>query len=281
MKIATFNVNGVNGRLPVLLRWLGEAAAGRRLPAGTQGAAGEVSRGGDPRRRLRRDLAWPEELERRRHPGARGEAHRNAARPARRSRRHCTAAISRRRSTACSSAASICRTAIRRPGRSSTTSCAGSSGWPPTPKTLLASSARPSCWPATTTSCRPSSTSTSPSAGSTMRCSARKCALPFEQLIEQGWTDALRDASSRTSAIYTFWDYFRNAYAAKRRPAHRPPAAQPGRRRTTWPAPRSIATCAAGTKASDHAPVWIELEEARKPGARRGRAGASAPKRRA
>ena len=26
MKIATFNVNGVNGRLPVLLRWLGQAA---------------------------------------------------------------------------------------------------------------------------------------------------------------------------------------------------------------------------------------------------------------
>lgn len=25
MKIATFNVDGVNGRLPVLLRWLGEA----------------------------------------------------------------------------------------------------------------------------------------------------------------------------------------------------------------------------------------------------------------
>jgi hypothetical protein len=25
MKIATFNVNGVNGRLPVLLRWLAEA----------------------------------------------------------------------------------------------------------------------------------------------------------------------------------------------------------------------------------------------------------------
>src|SRR3954469_23197732 len=26
MKIATFNVNGVNGRLPVLLRWLAESA---------------------------------------------------------------------------------------------------------------------------------------------------------------------------------------------------------------------------------------------------------------
>ena len=26
MKIATYNVNGINGRLPVLLRWLGESA---------------------------------------------------------------------------------------------------------------------------------------------------------------------------------------------------------------------------------------------------------------
>ena len=26
MKIATYNVNGINGRLPVLLRWLSEAA---------------------------------------------------------------------------------------------------------------------------------------------------------------------------------------------------------------------------------------------------------------
>lgn len=25
MKIATYNINGINGRLPVLLRWLGEA----------------------------------------------------------------------------------------------------------------------------------------------------------------------------------------------------------------------------------------------------------------
>lgn len=25
MKIATYNVNGINGRLPVLLRWLGES----------------------------------------------------------------------------------------------------------------------------------------------------------------------------------------------------------------------------------------------------------------
>ena len=37
MKVATYNVNGVNGRLPVLLRWLEEAAARHRLPAGAQG----------------------------------------------------------------------------------------------------------------------------------------------------------------------------------------------------------------------------------------------------
>ena len=42
MKIATYNVNGVNGRLPVLLRWLAEVEARRRLPAGAEGAGREV-----------------------------------------------------------------------------------------------------------------------------------------------------------------------------------------------------------------------------------------------
>jgi exodeoxyribonuclease-3 len=60
MKIATYNVNGVNGRLPVLLRWLEQARAGaarRRMPSGIEGPAGEIP----PRRysqgRIRRDLA--------------------------------------------------------------------------------------------------------------------------------------------------------------------------------------------------------------------------------
>lgn len=41
MKIATFNVNGINGRLPVLLRWLEEAQPdivclqGKRCPGAT------------------------------------------------------------------------------------------------------------------------------------------------------------------------------------------------------------------------------------------------------
>ena len=50
MHIATYNVNGVNGRLPVLLRWLKEDAARHRLSSGAEGAAGEVSRDADPRR---------------------------------------------------------------------------------------------------------------------------------------------------------------------------------------------------------------------------------------
>ena len=99
MKIATYNVNGVNGRLPVLLRWLARGAARRRLPAGAEGAAGEISRGGDPRRRLRRDLAWPEELERRRHPRPRRRPRRDAARACPAIPRTRRAAISRRRST--------------------------------------------------------------------------------------------------------------------------------------------------------------------------------------
>jgi hypothetical protein len=38
VKIATYNVNGVNGRLPVLLRWLAEEPARHRRPAGVEGA---------------------------------------------------------------------------------------------------------------------------------------------------------------------------------------------------------------------------------------------------
>src|SRR5687767_5769595 len=51
MKIATYNVNGINGRLPVLLRWLAETApdvvclqelkaADEKFPAAAIGAAG-------------------------------------------------------------------------------------------------------------------------------------------------------------------------------------------------------------------------------------------------
>ena len=52
----------------------------------------------------------------------------------------------------------------------------------------------------------------------------------FHRLVAQGWTDALRTLHPG-ERIYTFWDYFRNAYVRERRAAHRPPAAEPVDRR--------------------------------------------------
>ena len=79
----------------------------------------------------------------------------------------------------------------------------------------------------------------------------------YRQLLAQGWTDALRTLHT-DEAIYTYWDYFRNAFArnAGIRIDHLllSPAL----------APRLVA---AGVdrdvrgleKTSDHAPTWIEL----------------------
>jgi len=63
VKIATFNVNSVHARLPVLLRWLAESEPDVACLQGTEGRAGEV-----PRRRaaaggVPRDLAWAEGVE--------------------------------------------------------------------------------------------------------------------------------------------------------------------------------------------------------------------------
>ena len=79
----------------------------------------------------------------------------------------------------------------------------------------------------------------------------------FFRLTGQGWTDALRDRH-RDEVIYTFWDYFRNAYArnAGLRIDHlllspalagRLADAQVDAHVRGW------------DKTSDHAPVWIEL----------------------
>jgi len=81
----------------------------------------------------------------------------------------------------------------------------------------------------------------------------------FARLVDQGWTDALRTLHSG-ERIYTFWDYFRNAYGrdAGLRIDHlllSPPLAgrlkdaQVDREVRGW------------EKTSDHAPVWIELAE--------------------
>lgn len=80
----------------------------------------------------------------------------------------------------------------------------------------------------------------------------------FKTLVEQGWTDALRTLHPNEK-IYTFWDYFRNAYSrdAGLRIDHfllsphltsRLKAAAVDRHVRGW------------EKTSDHAPVWIQLE---------------------
>lgn len=80
----------------------------------------------------------------------------------------------------------------------------------------------------------------------------------YHDLVAQGWTDALRERHP-DERIYTFWDYFRNAYArnAGLRIDHV----------LLSPALRNGLTDAGvdkhvrgWEKSSDHAPVWIEVE---------------------
>jgi exodeoxyribonuclease-3 len=80
----------------------------------------------------------------------------------------------------------------------------------------------------------------------------------YQKLLDQGWTDALRETHP-DEVIYTFWDYFRNAYGrdAGLRIDHLllSPALAPKLK-------------AAGVdrdvrgreKPSDHAPTWVELD---------------------
>jgi len=81
----------------------------------------------------------------------------------------------------------------------------------------------------------------------------------YARLLSQGWTDALRTMHP-DEIIFTFWDYFRNSYArnAGLRIDHlllspslapRLVAAEVDRDVRGW------------EKTSDHAPVWIELSD--------------------
>jgi exodeoxyribonuclease-3 len=79
----------------------------------------------------------------------------------------------------------------------------------------------------------------------------------YERLLAQGWTDALRTAHPG-ERIYTFWDFFRNAYArnAGLRIDHLllSPAVSQGLR-----AADVDKDVRGWERASDHAPTWIEL----------------------
>jgi exodeoxyribonuclease-3 len=80
----------------------------------------------------------------------------------------------------------------------------------------------------------------------------------FRKLLAQGWTDAIRHLYP-SDTIYTFWDYFRNAYErnAGLRIDHF--LLSPGLQRKLLDA--GVDRHVRGwEKSSDHAPVWIELK---------------------
>jgi len=80
----------------------------------------------------------------------------------------------------------------------------------------------------------------------------------FNKLIAQGWTDALRKLYP-TETIYTFFDYFRNAYArnAGLRIDHFLLSSELDERLLSAGVDHHVR---GWEKTSDHAPVWIELK---------------------
>jgi exodeoxyribonuclease III len=82
----------------------------------------------------------------------------------------------------------------------------------------------------------------------------------FARLTRQGWTDAIR-AVHPNDQIYTFWDYFRNAYGrdAGMRIDHLLLNAAAAVRLVGAGVDRAVR---GWEKASDHAPTWVQLRDA-------------------
>ncbi|MBA3827350.1 MAG: exodeoxyribonuclease III [Taibaiella sp.] len=81
----------------------------------------------------------------------------------------------------------------------------------------------------------------------------------FKELMAQGWTDAIRKLYP-DEKIYTFWDYFRDAYArdAGLRIDHFLLSPQLSKRLEGAGVDRNVRGWG---KSSDHAPVWIEVRD--------------------
>ena len=81
----------------------------------------------------------------------------------------------------------------------------------------------------------------------------------FKKIVGQGWTDAIRKLYPKEK-IYTFWDYFRNAYQrdAGLRIDHFLLSSQLKRKLIDAGVDRHVR---GWEKSSDHAPVWIELKD--------------------
>jgi exodeoxyribonuclease-3 len=81
----------------------------------------------------------------------------------------------------------------------------------------------------------------------------------FQNLVAQGWTDAIRTLYP-DQKIYTFWDYFRNAFGrdAGLRIDHFLLSRAVSKRLLSAGVDRHVR---GWEKSSDHAPVWIELAD--------------------
>jgi len=80
----------------------------------------------------------------------------------------------------------------------------------------------------------------------------------FQKLIRQGWTDAIRKRYPNEK-IYTFWDYFRNAYGrdAGLRIDHFLLSPNISERLQSAGVDKHVR---GWEKSSDHAPVWVSLK---------------------
>lgn len=81
----------------------------------------------------------------------------------------------------------------------------------------------------------------------------------YARLIEQGWTDALRKLHPDDPALYTFWDYMRNRWPrnAGLRLDHLLLSRKLSRKLRAAGVDREVR---GQPGASDHAPVWIDLD---------------------
>ncbi|MDP9088291.1 MAG: exodeoxyribonuclease III [Pseudomonadota bacterium] len=89
----------------------------------------------------------------------------------------------------------------------------------------------------------------------------------YARLLEQGWTDALRSLYPK-ERIYTFWDYFRNHWQKNSglRIDHLLLSSSLKKQLVDAGVDREVRN---GPHASDHAPVWIELKPTGGAGGRR------------
>ena len=80
----------------------------------------------------------------------------------------------------------------------------------------------------------------------------------FEKLVAQGWTDAIRKLYP-DETIYTFWDYFRNAYGrnAGLRIDHFLLSPELKNKLSACGVDKHVR---GWEKSSDHAPVWVDLK---------------------